>query len=305
MRESLIIELQRQGGVIRRDEALTLFSTHVVDDAVRAGAIVVAHPGVYRLAEATDLTTRRRAALAYCPDGALSHVDALELWGLPTASSPRVHVTVTGDNNAARSRGVQLHRRRRFAPTPPFIAERRGLQVVRLEQAIIDSWRFLPLLDRRAPAIVAVRDRRTTAQRLLAIHDEQPNVAGAREQRKLFAQLAAGNHSELEIWGHERVFSDRRLPRSGTQYRVNIGRRVFYLDRAFEAEMLDVELDGAAYHGSPGQRERDLRRDSALASLGWQTVRFSHPRLHTDAGGVIDELLTILTTRRQQLRMPA
>jgi len=58
-------------------------------------------------------------------------------------------------------------------------------------------------------------------------------------------------------------------------------------------------------HGSPGQRERDIRRDSALARLGWITVRLSHPRLHTDAYGVIDELNEILRRRREQLRATA
>jgi very-short-patch-repair endonuclease len=73
------------------------------------------------------------------------------------------------------------------------------------------------------------------------------------------------------------------------------------LDRAFLAEMVAVELDGAAYHGAPGQRERDLRRDSALARLGWLTVRFSHLRLHREPGHVIDELVEILEHRRSQL----
>jgi very-short-patch-repair endonuclease len=77
------------------------------------------------------------------------------------------------------------------------------------------------------------------------------------------------------------------------------GRNV-YLDRLFDAEMLNVELDGAAYHGKPGQRERDLRRDAALATLGYLTVRFSHLRLHRDPAGVVEKLLAILETRRRQ-----
>ncbi|HEX3866735.1 MAG TPA: DUF559 domain-containing protein [Gemmatimonadaceae bacterium] len=89
------------------------------------------------------------------------------------------------------------------------------------------------------------------------------------------------------------------------QRRTAVGNRVFVLDRSFEAELVAVELDGAAYHGAPGQRERDLRRDAALARLGWLTVRYSHPRLHGDAGGVIEELADILARRRKQLRRPA
>ncbi|HVW81415.1 MAG TPA: DUF559 domain-containing protein [Mycobacteriales bacterium] len=172
---------------------------------------------------------------------------------------------------------------------------------MRLEQAVIESWRLLPLMDQRAPAIVGVRERRTTAGRLLEQLELHPTTPGARAQRRLFEMLAAGNHSELEIWGHQRVFTDKRLPRSATQHRLALDKRVVYLDRAFPEELVAVELDGAAYHGSRGQRERDLRRDAELARLGWLTVRYSHQRLHQDAGGVIEELLEILRRRRAQL----
>jgi very-short-patch-repair endonuclease len=301
VRAALIATMRRQGGVIRRDEALAGFPTYVVDDAVRSGVVVVAHSGVYRLPEADDLATRRLAALAYCTAGALSHTDALQQWGLPSVASDLVHVTVDALSNAASSRSLRIHRRTGFRPEAPWSFEYDGLRVVRIEQAVIESWPLLPVLDRRAPTIVAVRERRTTTQRLAEVLDLQPRTSGAKELRRLFGLLDAGNHSELEIWGHERVFSDRRLPRSKTQLRIVVGDRVVFLDRAFEAELVAVELDGAAYHGSHGQRERDLRRDSALARLGWLTVRFSHQRLHSDPEGVISELLDILERRRAQL----
>ncbi len=42
--------------------------------------------------------------------------------------------------------------------------------------------------------------------------------------------------------------------------------------------MLAVELDGAAWHGSQAQRERDIRRDALVATIGWQTLRFGYGR---------------------------
>ena len=38
-------------------------------------------------------------------------------------------------------------------------------------------------------------------------------------------------------------------------------------------------MDGAAFHGSADARERDTRRDVALATLGWVVLRFSCQRL--------------------------
>jgi very-short-patch-repair endonuclease len=179
------------------------------------------------------------------------------------------------------------------------------MRVIRIEQAIVEGWGVLPHLARCAPAIVAVRDRRTSADQLIEVLGAQPWIRGAGEQRRLFSLLAAGNHSELEIWGHQKVFTDKALPRSVTQHHLQVGSNTVYLDRAFLEEMVAVELDGAAYHGSPGQRERDLRRDAGVAQLGWLTVRYSHPRLHTDPGGVVDELVRILARRREQLRASA
>ncbi len=65
--------------------------------------------------------------------------------------------------------------------------------------------------------------------------------------------LAAGTHSELEMWGHQKVFTNKALPASSIQHRVQVGNSYVLLDRAFLAEMVAVELDGAAYHGTPGQ----------------------------------------------------
>ena len=78
-----------------------------------------------------------------------------------------------------------------------------------------------------------------------------------------------------------------------------------YLDRLYDGAMVNVELDGAAYHGEPGQRERDLRRDAALAALGFVTVRFSHLRLHADPDGVRAQLVEVLAVRRRQLGVSA
>lgn len=36
-----------------------------------------------------------------------------------------------------------------------------------------------------------------------------------------------------------------------------------------------MEFDGAAYHAGRDDWQRDLRRDAALAALGWVVLRFS------------------------------
>ena len=305
MRNELLRAAAANGGFITRANALTVAAKHVVADAVTDGALIRVFPGVYALPEAAARPEiRRLAALAYVPDSALSHLDGLGHWSLPgEARGPvtSIHVTCDAALHHIETAGIRVHRRREFDRDGRQTVVRLGARVVRMEQAIIESWPLLSDRDQRLPAIVAVRDRRTTAARLLDTLDRQPRTNGAALMRPMFALLGQGIHSHLEAWGHAHVFTDPRLPQSRTQVRETLpSGRTVYLDRLFEAEMLNVEMDGAAYHGKPGQRERDLRRDAALATLGYLTVRFSHVRLHADPEGVIQEILAILAARRRQ-----
>jgi len=287
-------------GLLVRAQALSLGGRHVVDDALNDGALRRLFPGVYVLADAAiDRRLMRRAALAYLPDAALSHLDGLDVWSVGRAGV-RIHLTTARTRPAVAHPMLVVHRLKDFRPEAPQVVVRDGLRVVRLERALLESWPLLPEVERRAPIINALRDRRTTPSRLLALLNEG-RFLGAQEMRRLVALVADGCHSELELWGHDRVFSDPRLPSSKRQHPVHLGRRIVYLDRYFPVEQLDVELDGAAWHGEAGQRERDLRRDAALSAVGIQVVRYSHRRICTEPELIIEELRTILARRRQLL----
>jgi very-short-patch-repair endonuclease len=69
------------------------------------------------------------------------------------------------------------------------------------------------------------------------------------------------------------------MPDFTQQRRVTVAGRTFFLDAAYDDVKLAVEMDGAAWHGSRRQRERDIARDALLATVGWQTLRFSFARL--------------------------
>jgi very-short-patch-repair endonuclease len=66
------------------------------------------------------------------------------------------------------------------------------------------------------------------------------------------------------------------LPAPHLQYRVDLPGGPVRLDAAWPELKIAVEFDGAAFHGSPGARERDLRRDAALAALGWVVLRVGY-----------------------------
>jgi hypothetical protein len=94
--------------------------------------------------------------------------------------------------------------------------------------------------------------------------------------------LDLGCRSELELWGYERVFTGPDMPRLVRNVRVRVGARSVYLDVYCPRSRVNFELDGAKWHHSPAARERDARRDAALAAMGIMVVRFTHDQLvHT------------------------
>ena len=308
MRAQLVAEIGRRGVMTRR-EALCVVPEYVVDDALADGVVTRIFPEVYSSPDNAEVREiRRRGAMAHRPRTALSAIDALDVWGFfpfPIQTAEPIHVTGNRREPASAWPGLTVHRQAKFELKAPLAWEVRGLHVVRLEQAIVDSWTMLPERDRRVPVITAIRERRTTGAALLEVLAANARATGAAEMRRVFALAAAGVHSPLELWGHDKVFSDASMPASRCQVPIKVAFGTVYLDRYFDEERLAVEMDGAAFHGSPGQRERDIRRDAALAALGIQVIRFSHQRLFADPDGVRRELLEILAARRRQLGLSA
>jgi very-short-patch-repair endonuclease len=92
------------------------------------------------------------------------------------------------------------------------------------------------------------------------------------------------------------------MPRFSLQHRIVVSGRTFFLDAACEEVQLAVEMDGAAWHGSPDQRERDIPRDALLATVGWQTLRFSFTRLTGSPQGCRHEIRAVHAARLTLIR---
>jgi very-short-patch-repair endonuclease len=243
-----------------------------------AGRLVRLQPGVYATAAgALDWRVRVEAAVR-SPGSVASHRTALALWGLASPGSA-VHVTVPHGGTSRGSASVVLHRSRDLRDVVRRVD---GLPVTCVERAIVDAWGRPGGLTRaalRAAAIDAVR-RRLCSPRDLSIElGRRPELRARATLVELVRLLAEGCRSELEIWGCLHVLRGPGMPEFTLQRRVEVRGEAFLLDAACEETMLAVELDGAAWHGSREQRERDIRRDALLATVGWQTLRFGFSRL--------------------------
>ncbi|WFE29729.1 DUF559 domain-containing protein [Solwaraspora sp. WMMD791] len=307
--------LRRTGGVVTRSQVSQVLPRWALENAVATGRLRHVLPTVYVAADLIDddrsgapqlsdlgPQSRRRAVVAYAAGrAAFSHTTALELWGLRRQPADEaLHLTVPFGAGMRSRAGLTVHHRRGFTVGPPQVVVRGGEPVVRLERSLVESWPLLPATDRPAPLIRAVNDRWTNADRITAALDELPRLTDRPAVRTLLTKLAAGCRSQLEIWGHDHVFAGAGMPAFRRQQMVRVEGRTIYLDVYAERERVDFELDGAASHGSPAQREVDLRRDALLATAGIQVVRFAHRRLVYEPEQVRREVLTILDRRRNQ-----
>ena len=261
------------------DELLGRVSRRTLGSWVAAGRLVRLRPGVFALPETAGQWRIRLAAALAGREGVAGSATALALWDVAEHPPGPVHVTVEPTCSARGSRGVVVHR------SPDAYADRHrvvGLPVSAVERAVVDAWGSpagLRRSDVRAAAIMAVRRRLCSPADLACELARRPRLAGRAELAGLVGLLADGCQSELEIWGCLQVLRAPGMPTFVQQKRVTVNGETFVLDAACEEVLLAVEMDGAAWHGSRQQREHDIRRDALLATVGWQTMRFSFARL--------------------------
>jgi hypothetical protein len=231
---------------------------------------------------ADDWTVRAHAATGYA-DGPLSHLSALVVHGAVDSKVPPLHVTVPPERRLRSSQGLRVHRSRNAID----VRRVRGLPVTPLARSLVDTWSEAHRAHAvrgsagvaRGAVLRATRNRQVTVRELSGQLDLRPELAGRWALAELIGLIAGGCQSELEIFGMLHVLAIPGLPPCQQQYRVLLGFGRVHLDAAWPAAKLAVELDGAAFHGSQEARERDLRRDAALAAAGWLVLRFSYRRL--------------------------
>jgi hypothetical protein len=306
MRDLLMEAVRRNRGAISREHALTLVPRHIFDKAVKSALLTRFLPGVFVATDRlTDDDALDQAVMAHAPDGAFSHISALRALRIRHVTADRRrHITVNERVHLRSLPHLVVHRRKGFVCEPPMARRGEWINVVAVERALIESWPMLPPGERRSPSIEAVRRGMTSGASLLGELHSMHTPEGSDEMRSLFALIEAGCRSELELFGHRDVFDSPDLPRAVLQCEVRTEAGRYFLDRAYLDELVGVELDGAAWHGSKEQRERDVRRDAALAAAGWLIVRFTHDRLRREPEVCREELRQILESRRRQLHLP-
>jgi len=293
-------------GVARRAEVAAVTSTGTVGRWLARGELLVVAPGVVALPDrAARWAVRARAATLYA-GAPLSHLSALTAAGLARPTAGPLHVTVGLERCLRDAPDIHVHRSGRRLAT----IRCDGLDVVEPARSLVDawSWAWSPVRNGRAAAeqpvvrqavIEAVRTRAVRAAAVRRAAEQLGRHAGRAQLAALLDLVERGCHSELEVFGVQHVLpGPPAVPAYVQQHRVVLpDGRAAELDAAWLAARVAVELDGAAFHGSREARERDLRRDSALAATGWVVLRFSYDRLVTDPEGCRREIEAVVRRR--------
>ncbi|MGY1619867.1 DUF559 domain-containing protein [Geodermatophilus sp. SYSU D00691] len=297
-----LVALVGRDGAVRTRDLLTRVDRHSVARWVRTGRLLRPHPGVVVIPERFDEWHTRALAGVLATGGAVSHASALALWRVAPKADP-LHLCVRATRRAVKSPGLVVHRVRHLDPDRVG-----GLPVTDLPRALVDTWGLASRSGRRrdvemarGAVITALRERRVRPAALRAEVTAQTAVADRSGLIALIDLVEGGCHSELEIWGVLDVLRGPGMPTFVQQHRVVLPHTTVHLDAAIPELKIAVELDGAAFHGSADDRERDTRRDVALAALGWVVLRFSYRRLTREPEACRHEILRVCAARRAML----
>ncbi|WNM23561.1 endonuclease domain-containing protein [Demequina capsici] len=241
--------------------------------AISSGRVVRLLPDAYVGAEHSDsFLARAHAALLWAGSAAaVSGTSAMFLWGL--VESPPSHIEVLLPHPIHLNPPDWLVVRRRVRP--PATAHIAGLAVLEPADAIVTGYGRLSPHTRAEPLYRAVRSGLVSPDALADAIRRAPRVAARRELSTRIAAAQAGAESFLEEVGLRSVFNTAEFAGLLPQHRVRCGDQTFRLDLYDPVTRTGIELDGAQFHDGSEARQRDVRRDAALASIGIQTVRFT------------------------------
>lgn len=250
-------------------------------------------PGLYALANWPELPNRRLLALCLATGGVASHTSAAWIWGLlereprtlmvtvPHGRHPRLthRATAEAGNLLPALSHVVIHQSRDISDEPTSTWH--GVPTTTPVRALVDSAGMADAKTLDDAIDVALSRRLVTIEGLVA-GASQLRQHGRRGPAQLITALrrrgfvGAPAPSVLESRvlrllhsAHIAVERCEATPADGNHYRLDIQL----------APRLFLEVDGFAYHWSPGQKQYDEARRNRLRSLGneilvydWTTV---------------------------------
>lgn len=247
-----------------------------LDHLIRRGDLVAVLPGVYTpraLVSRPDI--RMRAAMLRHPDSVLIGAAAAKVSYWPDLRLGDIELAVRAFPKPAA--GFQFSRRR---IPPDLVLDRNGLRCTDPALTAVDLATFAC-----ADAIdVALRTRAATLDGMYEALRRTPNRWGNADRRRLLLDSRNEPWSAAERVAHREVRA-ARLTGWHTNWPVVVSGLVYYIDIAFPALKLAIEIDGRLHEEKADLFQSDRWRQNALVMAGWRVVRFTwemvndHPEL--------------------------
>lgn len=289
-----------EGLVTRRDLRRSGVSRTWITRRIAEGRLRAIHPQVLAAPDLRlDRRTQFRAALLQAgPDAALSHLSALEVWGLLDGKMPsEVHVAVprTGCRSVE---GVRIHYRSPRGST----TYREGLPVMEPVNALAGASSLLDVSALRFPAMEAVRIGLVAPGDLHAVPGLPRNASRAMRLIGQEAREGAESGGEANFW---RLVEESDLPTPVLQHEVSTYLGVKRIDAYWPDLRLGAEIDGRDVHTKALAFEKDLRRQNAIHATGIVLIRFSVNQVMTEPWLVLRDIEAAMAARRWDLRPAA
>lgn len=263
-----------QYGVISRQQAISGgMEPDVIDRLLRSGRWQCLQRGSYVVF--TGPPPRKAVLWAAVhragPGAVLSYQTAAELFGLTDRPSSKIHLTIP-ESRRASFPGAVIHRSTRVeeARHPALLPPR-----TRIEETVLDLAEAAARVDDAFSwACSACQRGLTTAERLCVAMQARKKLRWRSELSAALTDIGDGAHSLLEQRYIRRVERPHGLPRARRQVQVIRATRYSYLDNAYDAYRVSVELDGRIAHPDH-QRWLDNRRVNEAAAEGRVTLVYN------------------------------
>ena len=256
--------LRRQDGLISRQSHPEL--SGAIDRLRRRGDLVSLLPGVYAtLAVAETPIARARATQLWEPNSVLTHHSAAQLTFWPT-------IRVTQTHCAARSRRVRR---------PGFVISRRDIPAdlivechgLRCTTPALTALDLTDLVGGDAIDVL-LRSRSATLDDLHDAWRATSRRPGNARRGQFVLDSRGHPWSPPERKAHALL---RAAGITGWQgnFPVHICGHCYYIDIAFPASRLAIEIDGREFHVDSVAFEKDRWRQNDLVNAGWRVLRFT------------------------------
>lgn len=262
-----------------------------IDGLIARRDLLTVRPRVYTPRPVPESSAQLEWAAVLWSGGVLSHRSAARWWRIGVDEDDAVHVTVGDRRFRGRSGQVRVHR---VPLEPSDIARLSGLPITSRARTVIDLMRTERYSIARDIRDRALQQGWTDASTVARAVQSQLGRTGNTQLRRLLTELEPTAHAESERRLHA-ILRQSGLPGWQAQYRLRLARRVIYIDVAFPAAMLALEVDGRRYHGDESSRfEDDRLRQNDLIASGWRVLRFTWSMLVDSPDQVLAQIVQVL-----------